>query len=102
MDTPKAAPAFSCGFGTTVLSTKGGPSLDWVLHEATKTETPLPTLSLGFSGGDDIAESVRYHHSWRGKNQPNEVILDTLKAFQAIFGGQIWFRWAPCPTLWPS
>jgi Protein of unknown function (DUF1552) len=84
----KGSSAFACGFGTPVLSTKGGPSLDWVVHEATKTDTPLPTLSAGFSGGDDIAESVRYHHSWRGKNQPNEVILDTLKLFQAIFGGR--------------
>lgn len=79
--------AFACGFGTDVLSTKGGPSLDWVVHEQTKTATPLPTLSAGFSAGDDIAESVRYHHSWRGKGQPNEVILDTLKLFHTIFGG---------------
>src|SRR5689334_18319423 len=81
--------AFACGFGTDVLSTKSGPSLDWVVHEHSKTETPLPTLSAGFSAGDDIAESVRFHHSWRGKGQPNEVILDTLKLFHAIFGGQL-------------
>ncbi len=80
---------FACGFGTPVLSTKGGPSIDWVVHEHTKTDTPLPTLSAGFSGGDDVAETVRYHHSWRGKNQPNEVILDTLKLFNAIFGSQV-------------
>ena len=84
----KGSSAFACGFGTPVLSTKGGPSLDWVVHEATKTDTPLPTLSAGFSGGDNSDEAVRYHHSWRGKNQPNEVILDTLKFFQAIFGGR--------------
>jgi hypothetical protein len=79
---------FACGFGTEVLSTKGGPSLDWVVHEHSRTQTPLPTLSAGFSAGDDIAEAVRFHHSWRGKDQPNEVILDTLKLFHAVFGGQ--------------
>jgi len=78
--------AFACGFGTPVLSTKGGPSLDWVVHEAAKANTPLPTLSAGFSAGDNSDEAVRYHHSWRGKNQPNLAILDTLKLFQAIFG----------------
>lgn len=79
---------FACGFGTEVLSTKGGPSLDWVVHEHSQAQTPLPTLSAGFSAGDDIAEAVRFHHSWRGKDQPNEVILDTLKLFHAVFGGQ--------------
>ncbi len=79
---------FACGFGTDVLSTKGGPSLDWVVHERSQADTPLATLSAGFSGGDDRNEAVRYHHSWRGKNQPNEVILDTVKLFDAIFGGQ--------------
>jgi len=88
---------FACGFGTPVLSTKGGPSLDWVVHEHTQTDTPLPTLSAGFSGGDDIAETVRYHHSWRGKGQPNEVILDTLKLFNAIFGGQVLMPTGPTP-----
>jgi len=80
--------AFACGFGTPILSTKGGPSLDWVVHEHTQTDTPLPTLSAGFSAGDNRDEAVRYHHSWRGKNQPNEVILDTLKLFDTIFSGQ--------------
>jgi hypothetical protein len=84
---------FACGFSTPVVSTKGGPSLDWVVHEATKTDTPLPTLSTGISGGDNADEAIRYSHSWRGKNQPNQVILDTLELFQAIFGGQ---------TLMPS
>jgi hypothetical protein len=78
--------AFACGFGTPVLSTKGGPSIDWVVHEASKANTPLPTLSAGISAGDNSDEAVRYHHSWRGKNQPNLAILDTLKLFQAIFG----------------
>lgn len=80
--------AFACGFGTEVLSTKGGPSLDWVVHQHSQTRTPLPTLSAGISAGDDIAESVRFHHSWRGQYQPNEVILDTLKLFHTVFGGQ--------------
>jgi hypothetical protein len=79
--------AFACGFGTPVLSTKGGPSLDWVVHEASATKTPLPTLSFGISAGDNADESIRYNHSWRGINQPNLVILDTLVAFRAIFGG---------------
>jgi uncharacterized protein DUF1552 len=79
---------FACGFSTPVLSTKGGPSLDWVVHEASKASTPLPTLSTGISAGDNADESVRYNHSWRGINQPNLVILDTLQLFQAIFGGQ--------------
>jgi hypothetical protein len=79
---------FACGFGTPVLSTKGGPSLDWVVYQTTKTDTFLPTLSAGFSAGDDIEESVRFNHSWRGVNQPNIAYLDTLKMFQGIFGGQ--------------
>jgi hypothetical protein len=70
------------------LSTKGGPSLDWVVHEATRTTTPLPTLSIGISAGDGADESVRYNHSWRGVDQPNLVILDTVELFQTIFGGQ--------------
>jgi len=80
--------AFACGFGTTTLSTKGGPSLDWVVHEATRATTPLPTLSIGISAGDNADEAVRYHHSWRGIDQPNLVILDTMELFQTIFGGQ--------------
>jgi hypothetical protein len=79
---------FACGFGTPVLSTKGGPSLDWVVHEAFHTNTPLPTLSVGISAGDNADESVRYNHSWRGVNQPNLVILDTLVLFHTVFGGQ--------------
>src|SRR5262249_5614099 len=55
-------------------------------HEATATRTPLPTLSMGISAGDNADESVRYNHSWRGINRPNLVILDTLQLFQAIFG----------------
>jgi hypothetical protein len=81
--------AFACGFGTPVLSSKQGPSLDWVVHQSSKANTPLPTLSTGISAGDNADESVRYNHSWRGVGQPNLVILDTLKLFQEIFpGGQ--------------
>jgi hypothetical protein len=32
---------FACGFGTEVLSTKGGPSLDWVVHEDAQTQLDL-------------------------------------------------------------
>jgi len=78
--------AFACGLSTPVLSTKQGPSLDWVVYQASKTNTPLPTLSVGISAGDNADESVRYNHSWRGVNQPNLVILDTLSVFQQTFG----------------
>jgi hypothetical protein len=81
---------FACGFSTPTVSSKGGPSLDWVVHEAARgpagTDTLLPTLSAGFSGGDNLDESIRYNHSWRGVDQPNLVILDTLVLFQTIFG----------------
>jgi len=81
---------FACGQSTPVVSSKGGPSLDWVVHEATRdpsgAETLLPTLSAGVSGGDNLDESIRYNHSWRGVNQPNLVILDTLILFETIFG----------------
>lgn len=77
---------FACGFSTPVVSTKGGPSLDWVVHESSKADTLLPTLSAGLSAGDNADESIRYNHSWRGINQPNLVILDTLKLFETIFG----------------
>lgn len=77
---------FACGFGTPVVSTKGGPSLDWAVHETSKANTLLPTLSAGISAGDNADESIRYNHSWRGINQPNLVILDTLQLFQTIFG----------------
>jgi len=46
----------------------------------------LPTLSAGVSAGDNLDESIRYNHSWRGVNQPNLVILDTLALFETIFG----------------
>jgi hypothetical protein len=78
---------FACGFSTPVVSTKGGPSLDWVVHQASRTDTLLPTLSAGISAGDNAEESIRYNHSWRGINQPNLVILDTLQLFQTVFGG---------------
>ena len=81
---------FACGFGTPVVSSKGGPSLDWVVHEAFRdpagADTLLPTLSAGVSAGDNLDESIRYNHSWRGVNQPNLVILDTLALFETIFG----------------
>src|SRR5262249_33233671 len=80
--------AFACGFGTSALSTKGGPSLDWVVHEATRTATFLPTLSIGISGGDNADEAVRFNHSWRGVAQPNLTILDTVELFTTLFGGQ--------------
>jgi len=71
---------------TPSVSTKGGPSLDWVVHEATAADTLLPTLSAGVSAGDNADESIRYNHSWRGVDQPNLVILDTLQLFETIFG----------------
>ena len=49
-------------------------------------DTLLPTLSAGVSAGDNLDESIRYNHSWRGVNQPNLVILDTLALFETIFG----------------
>jgi hypothetical protein len=89
---------FACGFGTPVVSSKGGPSLDWVVHEAFRdpagADTLLPTLSAGVSAGDNLDESIRYNHSWRGVNQPNLVILDTLALFETIFGA--------VPSLPPS
>jgi hypothetical protein len=78
---------FACGFSTPVVSTKGGPSLDWVVHQSSRADTLLPTLSAGISAGDNAEESIRYNHSWRGINQPNLVILDTLQLFQTVFGG---------------
>ncbi len=78
--------SFLCAEDSTLLSTKGGPTLDWVIKQETGANTPLPTLNTGIYGGDNAVERGRIVHSWRGKGQPNEPIPDTLDLFKYIFG----------------
>ena len=78
--------SFLCAEDSTLLSTKGGPTLDWVIKQESSTQTPLPTLNTGIWGGDNAVERGRIVHSWRGKGQPNDPIADTLDLFKYIFG----------------
>ena len=80
--------AFACGFSTPVLSTKGGPSLDWVVHEASETDTLLPTLSARFLRRRQRRRVNSLQPLVARGHRPNLVILDTLTLFEAIFGGR--------------
>jgi hypothetical protein len=79
--------SFMCGRDCTSRESKGGPTLDWIFKEQRVPESVrLPTLNTGVWGADDSDEFYRITHSWRGVNQPNDPIADTLKLFTYIFG----------------
>ncbi len=82
----KGCASFLCGYDYENVESKGGTTLDWVIKQEKGLETPLPTVNTGIWGADDAAERARIVHSWRGINQPNEPISDTLKLFQYLFG----------------
>lgn len=88
----KGSAAFACGMDYHTKKSKGGPSLDWVARESLGGNTPLATLSTGIYGADDAHERMRIVHSWRGVEQPNEPISDTLDLFHHLFGGAELFR----------
>jgi hypothetical protein len=76
-----------CAEDSNQLSTQGGPTLDWVIAEESGADTPISTLNTGLWGGDNAVERGRIVHSWRGVDQPNEPISDTLQLFDYVFGG---------------
>lgn len=78
--------SFLCGHDYANVESKGGTTLDWIIKEEMQFATPLPTLNTGIWGADDAQERGRIVHSWRGVNQPNEPIADTLQLFEHLFG----------------
>jgi hypothetical protein len=78
--------SFLCGYDYQKVESKGGPTLDWIVQEELVKSSPLATLNTGIWGADDAEERTRMVHSYRGVNQPNEPIADTLKLFEYVFG----------------
>ncbi len=79
--------AFACGMDFRTPFSKGGPSLDWLLAQHFKPATAHPVFAAGVFGLEKESEPIFSVHSWRGSNQPNLPLPDTVALLHHLFGG---------------